>query len=316
VGLVSELTLVAKGWRWTRRSLSPGSATPFVPPAERREFPTRWARTPAGRVLREAVQRGALKPLVWRETRPRVHGLHHLDGVSRPVVFASNHASHLDTPLVLGSLPRSWADRVAVGAAADYFFDARWRAAATAIAFNAFPVERRGGKRLTSTARELLDEGWSLLLFPEGTRSADGWMGRFRHGTARLCCERGIPAVPIVIRGSYAAMPRGRSWPRPGRFPVSVRYGQPLYPGPGEPPRAFTQRLRAAVAQLWDEEETDWYASLRRQAERATADAGDGSAPEAEGELPGGRPDLPEWRRIWEATRPLPSARQPRVWGR
>jgi 1-acyl-sn-glycerol-3-phosphate acyltransferase len=308
MGLRHELMLVAKGWRWTRRSLTPGSATPFTPPTERKEFPTGWARTSVGRVIREVVQRGVLKPLVWHETRPRVHGLEHLEGLRGPVVFISNHASHLDAPLVLGSLPRHWADRVAVGAAADYFFDARWRAAATAVAFNAFPVERHGGKRVTSTARELLDDGWSLLLFPEGTRSADGGMDRFRHGAARLCLERDIPAVPIAIRGSYAAMPRGRSWPRRGRLPVSVRYGRPLRPEPGEPARAFSGRLLAAVSQLWDEEDTDWYASLRR--------AADGDRPAKTDALPGRRPELPEWRRVWEATRPLPSDRQPRVWQR
>lgn len=312
MGLWHELTLVAKGWRWTRRSLTPGSASPFVSPAEPKEFPTGWARTPVGRVIRQVIQRAGLKPLVWHETRPRVEGLHHLEGLRGPVVFASNHASHLDAPLVLGSLPRDWADRTAVGAAADYFFDARWRAAATAIGFNAFPVERHGGKRVTSTARELLDEGWSLLLFPEGTRSLDGWMGRFRHGASRLCCERGVPAVPIAIRGSYAAMPRGRGWPRPGRFPVSVRYGRPLFPEPDEPARAFTHRLRAAVAQLWDEEDTDWYTSLRRAADAP----GTPGTRAAQDELPGQRPDLPEWRRTWESTRPLPIDRPARVWRR
>lgn len=300
MGFIEEVRLVARGWRWTRRSLTPRSAVPHTPPQERREFPTAWARTPAARVVRSGIHRFGLRPLVWNQTRVGVHGTDYLDGLRGPVVFVSNHASHLDAPLVLGALPPRWRDRLAVGAAADYFFDARWRAAVTAIAFNAFPVERHGGKRVTSTARALLDDGWSLLLFPEGTRSPDGWMDRFRHGAARLCLERGIPAVPLVIRGSYAAMPRGRKWPRPGRPPVSVRFGPPLYPVEGEYARAFSGRLAAAVARLWDEEDTSWWTSLRR--------AADGETRHPTG------PDAPEWRRVWESSRPLPSRSAARVW--
>lgn len=300
MGLVREVRVVARGWRWTRRSLTPRSAVPHTPPPQPREFPTAWARTAPARAVREGIHRFGLKPLTWSQTRPRVHGLDHLDGLAGPVVFVSNHSSHLDTALVMGALPAVWRDRVAVGAAADYFFDARWRAAATAIAFNAFPVERHAGRRVTGTARRLLDEGWSLLLYPEGTRSKDGWMERFRHGAARLCLERGVPAVPLVIRGAYAAMPRGRRWPRPGRPPVAVRFGPPLYPDGGEYARAFSGRLTAAVARLWDEEDSTWWASLRR--------AADGQTPSPTG------PDAPRWRRMWESSRALPPGDRSAVW--
>jgi 1-acyl-sn-glycerol-3-phosphate acyltransferase len=300
MGLVADVRLVARGWRWTRRSLTPRSAVPHTPPAERKEFPTAWARTAPARIAREGIHRFVLGPLAWHETRPRVHGVDALDGLSGPVVFVSNHSSHLDTALIMSALPARWRDRIAVGAAADYFFDARWRAAVTALAFNAFPVERHGGKRVTSTARELLDDGWSLLIYPEGTRSKDGWMERFRHGAARLCMERGVPAVPLVVRGAYAAMPRGRRWPRPGRPPVALRFGPALYPEEGEYARAFSARLSSAVARLWDEEDTSWWESLRR--------AADGTTPGT------GGPDAPRWRRVWESSRALPSGASPRVW--
>lgn len=300
MGLLHEVRLVSRGWRWTRRSLTPRSAVPYTPAAAPREFPTAWARSAPARVAREGIHRFGLKPLAWNQTRPRVHGLDELDGLSGPVVFVSNHASHLDTALIMGALPPVWRDRIAVGAAADYFFDARWRAAATALAFNAFPVERHGGKRVTDTALGLLDEGWSLLLYPEGTRSKDGWMDRFRHGAARLCIEHDVPAVPLVVRGAFAAMPRGRRWPRPGRPPVSLRFGPPLYPVEGEYARAFSGRLSAAVARLWDEEDTSWWESLRR--------AADGETPSTAG------PDAPRWRRVWESSRALPSGSPPHVW--
>lgn len=302
MGVIDDVRQVSRGWRWLRRSLVPRSAQPHTPAPERREFPTGWARTPAARVARQVVLRGGMKPLAWTETSPRVAGRDHLDGLVGPVVFVANHASHLDTPLILGSLPREWADRVAVGAAADYFFDARWRAISTALVFNTFPVERHGGRRVTGLTRQLLAQGWSLLLFPEGSRSPDGWLQRFRSGAARLCVEHGLPAVPIAVRGSFGAMPRGRGWPRPGRAAVSVRYGPPLQPEPGERGAAFNARLRTALARVWHEDATSWWDSLR-------ADA-DGALPEPTG------PDAPRWRRVWDATSPPREPTRAPVWTR
>lgn len=308
----SEVLRVARGWRWSRRPLTPRSAEPWVPTPAPREFPTAWSRSRAGQVARDVVQRAGLRPLLWSQVRPRVFGLDNLEGLQGPVVFVSNHASHLDAPLVVCSLPDVWRESLATGAAADYFFDAPWRAAGTALVFNAFPVERRAGKRVTTMARELLDERWNLLLFPEGGRAPDGWLRDFRHGVARLCSEQDVPVVPIAVRGSYAAMPRGRGWPRPGRPSVAVRYGPPIRPRPDEPTRAFTARLIGGVARLWREEDTSWWTSLREAADGEGlpgTDSPDGSPP-ATG------PDAADWRRRWEASRPLPDQRHPRIWGR
>jgi len=297
---VDEVREVARGWRWTRRSLTPRSAEPWMRTPEPRAFPTAWARTPAARAVREAVLRYGFRPIVWNETEPTVEGVEHLAGVKPPVIFLANHASHMDTPLILCSLPKRWRERTAVAAAADYFFDVWWRAASTALVFNTFPIERTGGKAATGTARQLVSEGWSLLVYPEGTRSRDGWMGRFRHGASRLCIEFGVPAVPIVLRGTYAAMPRGRSWPLPGRPAVSVRFGPAVHIAKDADFRHVSKQLQQAMARLWDEDATDWYASLRREAEGATPSLGG--------------PEAPRWRRVWEASRPVPHRGPARVW--
>ncbi len=97
----------------------------------------------------------------------------------------ANHASHLDTPLLLLSLPDEWRRRTAVAAAADYFFDTWWRAVGSSLLFNTFPIDRRGGS-MSATPGEVLADGWSLVIFPEGTRSGDGWMHTFRMGAAYL----------------------------------------------------------------------------------------------------------------------------------
>lgn len=302
MGLISEAKLLTRGRDWRGRSRTPRSAEAWAPKPEREVFPTGWARTAAARAVRYGFQRGVLKPVAWSQTRPQVEGLEYLEQLQGPAIFLSNHASHLDTPLILGSLPSRFVKRLAVGAAADYFFDARWRAVATALVFNAFPVERHGSRRHRSLAPQLLDRGWSLLLFPEGTRSQDGWMTSFRLGTAQLCTSRGVPAVPIALRGTYGAMPRGRNWPLPGRPKVVVRYGRPLWPEEGESVRAFNERLGQAVSRLWAEEDLGWYKALRAQADGAVA-------------LPSG-PKGARWRRMWESTRPLPDDRPARVWQR
>lgn len=300
IGLLDDIETVARGWRWGRRPPVPASAGRLR--SDQREFPTAWARSPAARAARFVILRLGFAPLIRMEVDKEVLGSEILEAISPPVILVANHSSHLDAPLLLTSLPESWRRRTAVGAAADYFFDVWWRAAATALAFNAFPVERVGTRRSTGLAQELLDAGWNIFAFPEGTRSQDGWMGEFRGGAARLAIDAGVPVVPIALRGTYQAMPRGRPWPEPGRPPVSVRFGKPLYPDPAERTAAFTRRIRAALAALLYEDSTSWWAAKRA---------------DARGELPDpAGPEAAPWRRRWEASRPLPEGSRPRAWPR
>jgi len=299
-GVRDELREMAKGFRWGRRPLVPRSAEPFAPERSDDGFPTDWARTDAGVAVRQVLLKGVMKTILTSELSLRVHGVEQLDGVEGPVLFFSNHTSHLDATIIMTSLPDAWQAKTAVGAARDYFFDVWWRQAFTALVYGAFPIERGTGGKGVSKARELLDEGWSIVVFPEGTRSPDGHVQRFRHGTARLCLEAGVPAVPIGIRGAYQAMPKGRNWPRPGRPVVSVRYGSPIVPDEGETHQAFSRRMTDAIARLLDEDRTTWWEALRR-AER-------GETPSLAG------PAGPSWLRAWEGSRTIPRRGPERVW--
>ena len=291
---------VARGWRWGRRPQVPRSAEPYVIPKETSVFPTKWARTPAAIAVREVLQKGALNSVLRFEVNPQVSGLDSLLKLNGPALIVANHSSHLDTPLLLCTLPDGMRRKTAVAAAADYFFDTWWRATASAIVFNTFPIERRGGK-LSSTPGDLLADGWNVVVFPEGTRSPDGWMERFRMGAAYLAVEHGVPVIPVGIKGSFAAMPRGRGWPVPGRPAVAVRYGDPLRPAEGESAREFAPKISAAVSALLDEESTTWYESRRRVAA--------GQSPSQSG------PDAARWRRVWESTAPIkPAGTRHRAW--
>jgi 1-acyl-sn-glycerol-3-phosphate acyltransferase len=293
--VAADARRAAAGWRWGRRALTP-SGVEDPGPRGRPEFPTGWARSPAGRAARELIQRAGLAPLLAAEVRVQVHGRDVLDGLEPPVLFLANHASHLDTPLVLCSLPPEWRRRTSVAAAADYFFDTWWRAVGSALAFNTFPLERRGG-RPSTTPLDVLDRGWNVLVFPEGSRSTDGWLGRVRPGAAYLACARAVPVVPVSVTGTYAAMPRGRAWPMPGRPPVGVRFGPPVRPQPGEEPRELSLRLRAALDRLIDEDRTDWWSATRR--------AAGGRSPAATG------PVAAPWRRRWLASAPVAAGPEP-----
>jgi 1-acyl-sn-glycerol-3-phosphate acyltransferase len=328
--LIRDMKTLSRGRDWRGRSRTPRSAVAHESDMPVREFPTGWARTNTAQRARKALQKAVLTPLTWSQTNPEVRGLDHLEHVKGPVVLVANHSSHLDTPLIIGSLPKHLSAKLAVGAAADYFFDARWRAAITALVFNAFPVERHRSRKLRSLAPFLLAKGWSLLLFPEGTRSEDGWMSPLRLGAAHLCVTNQVPIVPVVLRGTYAAMPRGRNWPLPGRPRVVVRYGPVLYPQKDEGARGFNIRVGESIARLWAEEELGWYGSLRAQTDKQLSLP---TGPEAVVSLgPFALPSSPErtiekpaptrvradaeasWRRTWESTRPLGSRRRPSAW--
>ncbi len=298
--LGDELYDVAKGWRWGRRPVVPRSAEADTPPAKHWEFPTDWARTEAGRAARDVVLSGLMKPLVWNETAPEVFGLDNLEGLKPPVLFFSNHASHLDATLILASLPPKWRNKTATAAAKDYFFNVWWRSAFTALVYGGFPVERGGGVRATDKARELIVDGWNILVFPEGTRSPDGWVQRFRHGTARVAIEMELPVVPIAIVGAYAAMPKGRGWPKQGRPPIRVRFGRPLRPVEGETHQSFSLRMQHAVGELFDEDRTSWWEALKR--------AESGGTPAISG------PSGPSWLRTWEGSRAIKRHGKPPAW--
>lgn len=199
--------------------------------------------------VRFVVQRGMLKPLVWSLVHVTVRGRENLADVGGAIVVA-NHSSHLDAPLIFGSLPRRNARYLAAGAASDYFFEVPWRKWLTTLIFNAFAVERNAEGKRKSEARRLLDENVPILLFPEGGRSRAGEFRHYKPGAAALAISSGRPILPIAIVGANTAMPKGTSWPVRGRQPVTVVIGEPMSPQSGERAREMSDRIVARVREL------------------------------------------------------------------
>ncbi|MDX3098467.1 lysophospholipid acyltransferase family protein [Streptomyces sp. ME19-03-3] len=223
---------------------------------------------------RFVAQRGLLKPIVWSVTDVTVLGRERVENVKDAYVVVANHTSHLDTPLIMGALPRRLARYLAVGAAADYFFDVRRRRGLTTLFFNAFPVDRTGRNPRAVSAKALLNRGVPLLIFPEGTRSHDGSLGAFKPGAAALASSARLPVLPVAVIGAHAAHPRGSNWPKPGRLPVGVVFGEPLTALPDESVSDFTERIRSAVVAL-AEENTDRVLGAKAAAPHVAIPEGD-----------------------------------------
>ena len=231
-----------------------------------------WARCSYAKAARAALLGFGLGPMIDYYVRTRVVRGEVFDRLSHPVIFVANHSSHLDTPTILRSLPRKWRRNTAVAAAADYFYNKRWKANGVALLFNTVPLGRKGGglgNGATDHVDRLIDEGWNLVMFPEGTRSRDGEVGKVHSGAAVIAAHHGIDIVPIYIHGTHEAMPPGRNWPRriPGRVfsrrhEVEVRFGDPIRPRAADDRhevmdqvRSFWQRKGLAAAPVTETED-------------------------------------------------------------
>src|SRR5829696_10288218 len=215
-----------------------------------------WARCGYARVAREVLLSGVLGPMTDYYLRRRAVGREIFDErLDRPVIFVANHSSHLDTPTILRAIPRRWRNRTAVAAAADYFYKKRWKARGVALLFNTVPLGRSGGglgNGATDHVDRIIGEGWSLLMFPEGTRSRRGDIGKVRSGATVIAAQHRIPIVPIYVGGTHDAMPPGQNWPkrRPGRLlsrrhKVEVRFGRPIEPRDESDRREVMHDVRA-----------------------------------------------------------------------
>ena len=168
-------------------------------------------------------------------------------------IYASNHHSLFDTPIIFKTLPQSMQPSTGTVGGLDFFrprpshsrFERFWRRLVILFirgSLNVALIDRvQGEYSELDRLHALIDEGWSLLIFPEATRSRTGERSRFRLGAAELARCHGLPVIPVNIDGTQNVLPPGVSWPRRGT--VNIRHGDPLFAKEDESSSEFTKRI-------------------------------------------------------------------------
>lgn len=236
--------------------------TEISAPPSAMSFPT-WNRHWLVRILRGFALSAVWLPLTRMVAHAHISGREHVASLRGPVIFAPNHQSHLDTPLILSALPLRYRYRVAVAMWQEYFdahfFPERhtrleWLQESAvywlvALFFNAFPIPQAevGARQSLRYIGDLIGNKWSILFFPEGQRSESGEIAPFQPGIGLIAGRLQVPIVPIRLREVEKVLPRHARWPRPGR--VSIVFGAPLYLK-GEDYAAMAKRVQEAVAAL------------------------------------------------------------------
>jgi long-chain acyl-CoA synthetase len=244
------------------RELVSRAAVSAAPQAEPVDFPA-WTRTRPARLIRRVSLPTWILPLARVFAWLRVEGLEHLRDLDAPVIFAANHQSFMDGPVIMAALPARWRYRVAPAMAkemfAAHFFPEQHQRGAwfrksleyylAVLFFNAFPLPQReaGARQTLRYIGELLGEKTSVLIFPEGHRSETGEIDTFRPGIGMIASRLDATVVPVRIVGLDKVLPVGSHMARPGR--VRVIFGAPMRLT-GEDYEALAKRVEDAVRGL------------------------------------------------------------------
>ncbi|WP_348266017.1 AMP-binding protein [Edaphobacter paludis] len=202
-----------------------------------------------------------MRPLTRLLAAPRVIRLRD-DLPSGPLLIIANHVTAYDGALVLYALPPALRHRTAIAMSGEMLFDLRrgqnqrnallnllspigyWLVTAF---FNVFPMPQlRGFQQSFEHAGEAMDQGYSVLVFPEGARSPDAKLTPFRSGIGLLTQQSRVPVLPIALAGLGQMKKTG--WFRSGH--LEIRIGTPILPDQQATPAELTAKLEASVQQL------------------------------------------------------------------
>ena len=226
----------------------------------------RWPWSAPIRALRVMFVELIVRPLVRVLAKPKI--VRETDTYPPgPLLIISNHVTAYDGALILYALPPHLRRKVAAAMSGEMLADLRrgrnqenwflnlvapfgyWLVTAL---FNVFPLPRaRGFRRSFAHAGEAMDRGYSVLIFPEGTRTRDGRMHSFRSGIGLLAQDSAVPILPVALVGLGDLRVAGRGWFRSGKLTVHI--GELIHPTPTEDPSQLTARLEQAVRALLNE---------------------------------------------------------------
>ncbi len=264
-----------------RRMLGSGAPVSWreAPVERERDVYPGWALSEWVRWLRIGFLELVMRPLVWvlagpcvswfekakAERRGREGGAEERRG---PVLVIANHVTAYDGALVLYALPRELRWRMAIAMSGEMLRDLRlgrnqgsWFLDLVAPAgywlmtalFNVFPLPRQAGfRRSFAYAGEAMDRGYSVMVFPEGTRSKDGRLATFRQGIGLLAEESRVPVLPVALLGLGELRQSGR-WFRSAR--LEVRVGELIEVKAGDEAAQLTERFERALLVLLEDKE-------------------------------------------------------------
>jgi long-chain acyl-CoA synthetase len=222
-----------------------------------------WPRWRPVRLIRALAFYCLVRPAMLLLGWPRVRGRENLRGVKGPVLIVANHASYIDPGFVLTALPAHLRWRTAVAMGGETLNELRHPPPGTKFLrevlgriqyplvialFHVFPLPVRAGFRKSfEFAGELVDRGWSVLVFPEGILTPDGAIGPFRAGIGLLVTRLRIPVIPMRLEGLFDLREANKHWTSSGHIRVTV--GTPVtFPETAKPEeiaRALERRVKA-----------------------------------------------------------------------
>ena len=213
-----------------------GAPTPKAVAVESFDFPS-WNRSLPARIARRISLPTWILPPMRLFVRLEVRGLEHLREIDGPVVFAANHQSHFDGPAILAALPPKWRYRLAPAMLKEFFaahfhpdrysFSQRFTNSLNyylaSLFFAAFPLPQReaGARQALRYIGEVIDQGYSVLIFPEGKRTDEGEIIEFKRGVGMIASRLQVPIVPVRIEGLERILHHRWVVPRPGRARVT-----------------------------------------------------------------------------------------------
>lgn len=236
-----------------------------APEAKANSYPySRWAQSRLVRWIRVVGYNCVTLPYIMVMARPKIIGRERLKEFRGPALIISNHIAQIDIGFLMAALPMHLRNRLGVAMQGEmlrsmrhppkeWFFLKRWweqvRYALIAMFFNVFSLPQRAKYRESFRfAGELVDRGYSVVIFPEGRRTETGEMSPFRSGIGLLATHLNLPIIPMRIDGLFPFKIAKRHYAPP--HAVQVRIGDPVKFEPTADPEEIAKELQRIVEQL------------------------------------------------------------------
>jgi long-chain acyl-CoA synthetase len=210
-------------------------------------FPN-WGRNRAVCHIRRGIQAALLFPAMRWMYRLDVSGLENLADVKSPVIIAPNHQLLLDNPLLIKAMPLRVRRRLAI-AGWDELWKSRFSGFTNTLVGNGFPFSKGGAVRHSfENLGKILDEGWSVMIFPEGELTVGGPMKPFLSGVGLISVEGNVPVVPVRLEIRRVGFPK--HFPVFRRGHVEIHFGKSRVFNADVPYDEAARAIERAVAEL------------------------------------------------------------------